>query len=164
MYFNIKEMYWGELALSVFSVGINIVAMINWKKHTKDKKLVINKISPKELIISFLITIVSGVAVYFVLKALNTNQLVLNVVLLTVTLLEYYLTFRRTYLKFVVGFVSLGVYIALWSLALNPANNFALLFVINGSLNVFWYIDGIIVWRKIQKEEAAKNNDLTQSQ
>ena len=156
MYFNIKEMFWGELALSAFSIIINFVAMLQWKKHTKDEKLEIITIKTKEFILSILITLVSSVALYFILKLLNSSQLLLNTIILSITLLEYYYTFRRTYLKFYVGLLSVAIYIVLWNFSINPANNFALMFVINGFLNIFWYIDGICIWKKIQKNEASK--------
>ena len=81
IYFNVKELYWGELATSIVAIGVNFVAMLNWKKNTKEDGLLINKLKAKEIILSFLSTIAICVAIYFFLCTLNTELIILNSIL-----------------------------------------------------------------------------------
>ena len=152
IYFNVKEFYFGEFALSIFAIIINFIALINWKKHTKNNKLEINLLKFPEIIVSFLASAVLAVICYFVLKLFNTELIVLNSLSISIVLLEYYYTFRRTKLKFVAGILSIVVYVLLWINAMSSIRDYAFMFVVNGFLNVIWYADSIIEWHKISKE------------
>ena len=154
IYFNIKEFYFGELATSIASIAINFIAMLQWKKHTKEDKLEINKIKTKEITLSFACTIMLGVALYFILSTVNTELVILNAISFAIILLEYYFTFRRTVWKFVAGIISAIVYILLWIFAMQSITNYALTFVVNGFINIVWYFDGIVKWKKITKSSS----------
>ncbi|MGN1222005.1 MAG: nicotinamide mononucleotide transporter, partial [Christensenellales bacterium] len=135
----------------VASIGINFVAMLQWKKHTIQDKLQINKPKAKEIILSFALSVALIIVLYFLLSAINTELVVLNSISFSVILLEYYFTFRRTVWKFVVGIISAIVYVLLWIFAMHSVTDYALIFVINGLINIIWYFNGIFEWRKILK-------------
>ena len=153
MYFNIKEVYWGEFATSVMSIAINFVAMLQWKKHTSDNKLKINKISALEIVLTTLSMLTIALCLYFLLNALNSELVILNALSFSVIIVEYYLTFRRTVWKYVFGIMSAIVYILLWVFAMQGITDYALIFVVNGILNIVWYVDGIVQWTKLSKNK-----------
>ena len=157
IYFNIKEFYFGEFGLSLFAITINIIAMFNWKKHTNNDKLKINKLKPLEIVISFILSLLLAVICYFVLKLFNTELVILNSLSISFVLLEYYYTFRRTKMKFVAGILSVIVYIFLWSYAVSSIRDYAFMFVLNGLLNIVWYADGIIEWNNLSKNDVENN-------
>lgn len=153
MYFNIKEIYWGEFATSVMSIAINFVAMLQWKKHTSDNKLKINRISALEIVLTTLSMLTIALCLYFLLNALNSELVILNALSFSVIIVEYYLTFRRTVWKYAFGIMSAIVYILLWIFAMQSITDYALIFVVNGFLNIIWYVDGIVQWIKLSKNK-----------
>lgn len=153
IYFNIKEFYFGELTLSIISIVVNLIALFNWKKHTQNEKLIINKINTLEIIFSFFISILLIFISYYILYLLNTQLVLLNSFSIATVLLEYYYTFRRTKLKFVAGILAVIVYILLWFNAMSSIRDYAFMLVIGGFFNIVWYIDGIIEWNRLSKIE-----------
>ena len=153
MYFNIKEVYWGEFATSVMSIAINFVAMLQWKKHTSDNKLKINRISALEIVLTTLSMLTIALCLYFLLNAINSELVILNALSFSVIIVEYYLTFRRTVWKYVFGIISAIVYILLWFFAMQSITDYALIFVVNGFLNIVWYVDGIVQWTKLSNNK-----------
>ena len=157
IYFNVKEFYFGELAMSVMSIVINFVAMLLWKKHTNQNQLEIVKPSLKEIILSFFVTALIILGLYFLLNALDTKLVILNAISFAIIALEYYFTFRRTSWKFIAGIISAIIYILLWIFAMETITSYALIFVVNGFINIVWYIDGIIQWKNISKISNKQN-------
>ena len=74
-----------------------------------------------------------------------------------IIILEYYYTFRRTYWKFVAGIIAAIIYILMWIFAIESIRDYAVMLVVNGFINIVWYIDGIVEWKRITKEKEKEN-------
>ena len=154
IYFNIKEFYFGELMQSISAIVINFIALFTWKKHTnKNNRLQINKISAKEIILSFLVTAIFITGFYFISISIKANLALVNSLSIGFVLLEYYFVFRRTSLKYFAGILGCCFYIVLWGLTMHSLSDYALVFVVNGFLNILWCFDGIAVWKNIKNSQ-----------
>lgn len=92
--------YYGEMITYLgMSAPIALVAMIFWLKNPykgNRSQVRINTIHKKEIILIIIITFIVTVGFYFVLKALNTANLLPSTLSVTTSFLAAYLTFRRS--------------------------------------------------------------------
>jgi nicotinamide mononucleotide transporter PnuC len=118
---SITEGYYGE-AIIYFALmtPITIFSIVSWlrNRNAKNSAIVkVNKVSKKEYLYLGLFTIVGTIGFYFLLKVLNTNELVVSTMSLVSSVVASYLMVRRSSyysLAFVVNDVIL---IILWSIA-----------------------------------------------
>lgn len=149
--------FYGEVIIYIFFMTpINIAMIISWLKNKskQDENIVeVNKVSKKEYIILFIVTLFVTVGFYYLLKALNTSALLISTISLIDSFIATYLLYRRCSnyaLSYIVNDIIL---IGLWSFSLKN-NGIAYLPMIL-SFVVFLVNDiyGFISWKKREKEQ-----------
>ena len=92
--------YYGEMITYLgMTMPMAIFALISWLRHPfngNKAEVRVNSISKKETILMWLITIFITVIFYFLLKHLNTSNIVPSTLSVTTSFLAVYLTFRRS--------------------------------------------------------------------
>ena len=149
--------FYGEVIIYIFFMTpINIAMIISWLKNKskQDENIVeVNKVSKKEYIILFIVTLFVTVGFYYLLKALNTSALLISTISLIDSFIATYLLYRRCSnyaLSYIVNDIIL---IGLWSFSLKN-NGIAYLPMIL-SFIVFLVNDiyGFISWKKREKNQ-----------
>lgn len=156
-YVSYSNSYYGEVIIAMCcTLPLMIIGLINWLKHQDNTNTVIIKeITKKELILVLLSQIVMFFGYYYLLKAFNTNNLLVSTFSVMASVIATYLTARRCEYGFIGYIINDLILIILWSIP-----------VINGELNIIPVlicpvlllindIYGVYNWKRI------KNNQKT---
>ena len=113
--------YYGEMITYLgMSAPIAVLALISWLRNPfagKHSEVRVNHVSIKEHIFLWVLTAGVTAAFYFILKALNTANLIPSTVSVATSFLAAYLTFRRSPLYAVAYAANDIVLIVLWVMA-----------------------------------------------
>ena len=115
-----KVAYYGEMITYVgMSAPMAVWALIAWLRHPyrgKKSEVRVNELRGREWAMLVLITAAVTAAFYFILRALNTANLIPSTVSVTTSFLAVYLTARRSPFYALAYAANDGVLIVLWSL------------------------------------------------
>lgn len=158
--------YYGEMITYLgMSAPIALLAMVFWLKNPYNgnrSEVKINTISKKELGIIAAVTVVVTVAFYFILKALNTANLIPSTISVTTSFLAAYLTFRRSEYYALVYASNDIVLIVLWIMASIENKGYVsvvicfVIFLIN---DMYGYIN----WLRLKKRQAINSQTNNQN-
>ena len=112
--------YWGEMITYLFmSAPIALLATIEWIRHPyKNTDVVeVNKVTKKHIITMCVLATVTTVGFYFVLKALDTPNLLFSTLSVTTSFCAAYLTYLRSPYYGIGYSLNDVVLIVLWVLA-----------------------------------------------
>lgn len=152
-----SQNYFGEVIIfAVIMIPMELFSVFTWlkNKNKQDQDLVqTNKLHKKEIFILIALSIAITISFYFVLRALNTNELIINTISLTANFIGVYLMFRRSKFYALSYFIDDLIAITLWIITI----------VVSGTqfipnlicLVCFAVIDiyGFITWSKNEKKE-----------
>lgn len=130
-------------------------SLITWLKNPyngKKSEVAVNEISKKELIFMSLLTATVTVFFYFVLKKLNTSNLIPSTISVITSFAAVYMTFRRSPLYALCYAANDVVLIILWILASieNPSYfSVVVCFVMFLASDIF----GFVNWQKMRKKQ-----------
>lgn len=152
--------YYGEVIIAMgCTLPLMIVGLINWLKHQDNTNTVIIKeITKKELILVLLSQIVMFFGYYYLLKAFNTNNLLVSTFSVMASIIATYLTARRCEHGFIGFIINDIILIVLWGIP-----------VINGELNIIPVlicpvlllindIYGVYNWKRIKDNQKTLTN------
>lgn len=148
--------YYGEMITYLgMTAPMEIYALYTWIKNpSKEGKNVVkvNKISIKEWGILVLISSLVTIAFYFVLKALNTNNLIISTISVLTSFVAVYLTARRS--KYYALFYAFNdvVLVVMWSLAAME-NLVYIPIAICFSIFIFNDVYGLYNWSRLEKNQ-----------
>ena len=116
---SINQQYYGEaIVYGVIIAPIQVFTIFSWiKNKQKEQTVAINKIHTKEWIYITVVTTISIVGLYFILKVLDTSSLIVSTFSLVFCALANYLLLRRSSyyaLAFVINDIFL---VTLWLIA-----------------------------------------------
>lgn len=147
--------YYGEMITYVFMTApMSIMSMISWIKNPyKDTlEVTVNKINKKQVLILLILSIIVTIVFYFILKALNTANLIFSTISITTSFIAVSLSFLRSP-YYALGYAANDiVLIILWSLAsiqdisYIPMIMCFVMFLVND-------LYGLINWKKMQKKQ-----------
>lgn len=147
--------YYGEMITYVFMTApMSIMSMISWIKNPyKDTlEVTVNKINKKQVLIVLILSIIVTIVFYFILKALNTANLIFSTISITTSFIAVSLSFLRSP-YYALGYATNDiVLIILWSLAsiqdisYIPMIMCFVMFLVND-------LYGLINWKKMQKKQ-----------
>ena len=149
-----KNKYYGEVFINVFMLfPMTIVSLVAWIKNLgKDHVVKVNSIKKTEIIIVFSVALLAFVAFYFILKALETSQLIFSTISIVTSVLATYFQSRRSKYGFLAFLVNDAVLCVLWLFAtLEDIKNIAMLTAV--ALYVISDIYGFIRWGILQKRQ-----------
>ena len=146
--------YYGEMITYLgMTAPMAVMALVTWLKNPfrgNRSQVTVNKIKGREWIIMFLLAAAVTAAFYFILRALNTANLIPSTISVTTSFIAVYLTFRRSPF-YAFGYAANDiVLIVLWVLA--AIENISYLSVIICFV-MFLANDvyGFVNWRKMER-------------
>ena len=153
---SINEKYYGEVFVYIFiMIPLTVCTIITWlKKRNGNSNIVeVNNIKKKEWIILLCFSIIIPFLLYFVLKALNTSQLIISTISIFTSIIASYLLLRRSSYYAIAYILNDLVLILLWSLTIFNGSTQYLPLVV--SLTVYLINDcyGFYRWRKQEKKQ-----------
>ncbi len=155
--------YYGEMITYLgMTTPIAIAALISWIRHpSKESKneVEINELSWKEYLLCLGLGLVVMGAFYFILKALNTNNLIVSTISVFTSFIAAYLTMRRSRFYAIGYALNDIVLITLWVMAMQQNFNY-LATVITSCAFLVNDIYGFINWSRTLKKQ--KQNKLSQ--
>ncbi|MGN1337542.1 MAG: nicotinamide riboside transporter PnuC [Candidatus Coprovivens sp.] len=158
---SISQRYYGEVLIYIFlMMPLHITTIISWLKNksNKDSNVVsVNKLNRKEYMVLGLVTVLVTFMFYFILKLLDTNELIISTISLTASLVASYLMLRRSSNYAIAFVINDIILITLWGIAC--VNDIALLPMVV-TFMVFFVNDiyGFISWKKREKEQYKKES------
>jgi nicotinamide mononucleotide transporter PnuC len=158
---SLSQKYYGEVLIYVFlMMPLHITTIISWIKNKSNKNsniVSINKLNKKEYMVLGLVTVLVTFMFYYILKLLNTNELMISTISLTASLVASYLMLRRSSNYAIAFVINDVILITLWGIAC--FNDIALLPMVV-TFMVFFVNDiyGFISWKKREKEQYKKES------
>ena len=101
-----------------------IIGIVSWFRH-KNKEtdsVEVNKISKKEWIIVAIVFVGIFVGIYYLLKAFNTNELVVSTISVLASLFAIYLQIRRSRFSFRFYMINDIILMVLWGIPVISGN------------------------------------------
>lgn len=151
-----SQKYYGEIIIYIFiMLPLRIVGIILWLKHQnkKDAVITIRKLDKKEWIWTFFSLTITTFGFYFLLRAFNTNQLIISTgSAVTGVFASYFLAIRNKH-GFTFFIINDLVRFILWIIP-SIKGNWSLLPIAITCLIYFMNdLYGLYNWQKIEKEQ-----------
>lgn len=113
--------YYGEMITYLgMTAPMSVIALVSWIRNPYEgnkSEVSINTLGAREVLFSFFLSAVVTIVFYFILKYLNTSNLVPSTISVFTSFLAVYLTFRRSAFYAVAYAANDIVLIVLWSMA-----------------------------------------------
>lgn len=156
-----SQKYYGEaLVYLIVMLPMYIYGIIHWLSN-RDKKdnvvIVRSNLSLKEWCVSGICFIVVAVGAYFVLKVLNTAQLIINCLSFLTILPAVYLLVRRCKWNQVAFLVNDFIVPLLWIFLVVEGDLSFLPMCIYHIFQITYDIYGLVEWIKLEKKQQNKN-------
>lgn len=154
-YDSFINVYYGEVIISMCcTLPLMIVGLVNWIKHQdKDNTVIIKDVSKKELIVLLTSQAILFMGYYYMLKAFNTNNLLISTISIVVSVIASYLTARRSEHGFIGFIINDVVLIGLWGLPIIQGNLSIMTVELCPVLLLINDIYGVYNWRRIKSEQ-----------
>ena len=148
--------YYGEMITYLgMTAPMSAFSLITWIKNPyngKKSEVAVNEISKRELVFMSLLTLTVTVFFYFVLKKLNTANLIPSTISVITSFAAVYMTFRRSPLYALCYAANDVVLIILWILAsIENSSYFSVVvcFVMFLANDIY----GFVNWQKMRKKQ-----------
>lgn len=153
--------YYGELIITAFlTFPIMIIGIISWLRH-QDKEedtVIISSLSKKEITIALLSQLVLFWIYYFILKAFNTDLLVISTMSVVTSVLASYFEARRSELSLFCYIANDLVIITLWLIPI-ISGQIELISILVGPIFILLLINdiyGSYNWRRLKETTKRK--------
>lgn len=150
---SFKNAFYGEMIIYiVIMLPMYVWGIVEWIKHKNNKteSVEVNSIKWQEWLIVSLCAIAIFIGFYFLLKALNTSELVISTLSVVDNVFAVYLLARRSKYGFVSYIVNDLILIVLWGIPVIGGNLLVLAMLINPIVNLVNDSYGVINWTKLQ--------------
>lgn len=157
-----QEQYYGEMITYVgMTMPMAVIALVAWLRNPFDgnkAEVTVNRISQKEALFAFALTLLVTLLFYHLLKAFHTQQLLISTLSVTTSFLAVYLTYRRSP-SFAIAYTANDmVLILLWCLAaLSDRSCLSVVVCFAAFLANDLY--GYFSWRRMAQRQAAQLQD-----
>lgn len=151
--------YYGELLITIFlTFPMMIIGIISWLKHQdKDEDVVIiSSLSKKEIVFAFSSQLILFWVYYFLLKAFNTDLLMISSLSIVTSVLATYFEARRSELSLFCYVANDLILITLWMIPIINGDTSLIYVLIGPMLLLVNDIYGSYNWKRlkdIQKEK-----------
>lgn len=151
--------YYGELIITAFlTFPIMIIGIISWLRH-QDKEedtVIISFLSKKEITIALLSQLVLFWIYYFILKAFNTDLLVISTMSVVTSVLASYFEARRSELSLFCYIANDLVIITLWLIPIISGQIELISVLVGPILLLINDIYGSYNWRRLKNQQKEK--------
>ena len=152
--FNNK--FYGEVIIYLCMMfPMYLIGIVSWFRH-KNKEtdsVEVNKISKKEWSIVAIVFAAIFIGIYFLLKAFNTNELLVSTISVLASLFAIYLQIRRSRFSFSFYMINDVILMVLWGIPVISGNMILLPMVCNPIINFINDGYGFYNWKKLEKEQ-----------
>lgn len=156
---SFNQGYYGELIIRAFlTFPIMIIGIISWLRH-QDKEedtVIISSLSKKEIVITLLSQLVFFWIYYFILKAFNTDLLVLSTISVVTSVLASYFEARRSELSLFCYIANDLVIITLWTIPITNGQIDLISVLVGPILLLINDIYGSYNWKRLKKKQEEK--------
>ena len=151
---SFKNKYYGEVLIyALLMLPMYVIGIITWINH-KNKKtnsVEINSIKKKEwIIVSFVFALVF-VGIYYLLKAFNTNELIVSTISVLASLFAVYLQIRRSRYSFSFYIVNDIILMFLWGIPVVHGSYMLFPMFLNPTINLINDLYGFYNWKKTER-------------
>ena len=150
--------YYGEMITYLgMTAPMAIIALVSWLKNPYNgnrAEVEVNSLSGWEIVLALVLSAIVTTVFYFILKYMNTANLIPSTISVTTSFLAVYLTFRRSPLYAIAYGLNDIVLIVLWSMAAAQDISYLsviICFVMFLANDIYGYIN----WTKIHKRQKA---------
>lgn len=148
--------YYGEMITYLgMTMPMAVFALVSWLRNPYDgnrSEVKVNRISRKEVVFMWILTMVVTILFYFILEYFNTANIVPSTLSVTTSFVAVYLTFRRNPYFAVAYAANDVILIVLWVLASMSDVRYISVVVCFVAF-LFNDIYGFINWRKMEKRQ-----------
>ena len=148
--------YYGEMITYLgMTMPMAVFALVSWLRNPYDgnrSEVKVNRISRKEVVFMWILTMVVTLLFYFILEYFNTANIVPSTLSVTTSFVAVYLTFRRNPYFAVAYAANDVILIVLWVLASMSDVRYISVVVCFVAF-LFNDIYGFINWRKMEKRQ-----------
>ena len=151
---SFKNKYYGEVLIdALLMLPMYVIGIITWinKKKKKTNSVEINSIKKKEwIIVSFVFALVF-VGIYYLLKAFNTNELIVSTISVLASLFAVYLQIRRSKYSFSFYIVNDIILMFLWGIPVVHGSYMLFPMFLNPTINLINDLYGFYNWKKTER-------------
>ena len=151
---SFKNKYYGEVLIyALLMLPMYVIGIITWINHKNEKtnSVEINSIKKKEwIIVSFVFALVF-VGIYYLLKAFNTNELIVSTISVLASLFAVYLQIRRSKYSFSFYIVNDIILMFLWGIPVVRGSFILFPMLLNPTINLINDTYGFYNWKKTEK-------------
>ncbi len=152
--------YYGELIITIFlTFPIMIIGIISWLRN-QDKEedvVIVNTLPRKEIIIALASQLILFWIYYFLLKAFNTDLLVISSISVVTSVLASYFEARRSELSLFCYIANDIVIITLWIIPVIAGETALISVLVGPILLLINDIYGSYNWRRLKEIQKKKN-------
>ena len=151
--------YYGELIITAFlTFPIMIIGIISWLRHQvkEEDTVIISSLSKKEITIALLSQLVLFWIYYFILKAFNTDLLVISTMSVVTSVLASYFEARRSELSLFCYIANDLVIITLWLIPIISGQIELISVLVGPILLLINDIYGSYNWRRLKNQQKEK--------
>ena len=152
------ERYYGEIILSCLIIIIQLFSLFEWKRNQINDRVLINKLSSKEIFISLCCSVGICSVYYVLLYYLKTELPAVNAISTVVYLLGNYYSFRRSVLQFYCWVGYEITFMSLWIVSATHGEMGSIIFLIGAVSELVYAIYGIFNWSEINKQQQLIEN------
>lgn len=152
--------YYGELIITIFlTFPIMIIGIISWLRNQdkEDDVVIVNTLPRKEIIIALASQLILFWIYYFLLKAFNTDLLVISSISVVTSVLASYFEARRSELSLFCYIANDIVIITLWIIPVIAGETALISVLVGPILLLINDIYGSYNWKKLKEVQKKKN-------
>lgn len=159
----ITNFYYGEIVSLGIVFVLNIFCLISWIKNQKNNVIKVNNLSTLEYLLSLLSISIFAIGLFFVLKLINTSNLVISTITTSISVLGWYYYTRRSAYAYVVFLLADFCVCILWSIPILQGKIDNIPIVISSLIFICLDLIGLFNWTKIQKiqQKSLKKKQIT---
>ena len=151
---SFKNKYYGEVLIyALVMLPMYIIGIFTWINHKNEKtnSVEINSIEKKEWVIVSIVFALVFVGIYYLLKAFNTNELVVSTISVLASLFAVYLQIRRSKYSFSFYMVNDIILMFLWGIPVIRGSYILFPMLLNPIINFINDMYGFYNWKKTEK-------------
>ena len=151
---SFKNKYYGEVLIyALVMLPMYIIGIFTWINHKNEKtnSVEINSIEKKEWGIVSIVFALVFVGIYYLLKAFNTNELVVSTISVLASLFAVYLQIRRSKYSFSFYMVNDIILMFLWGIPVIRGSYILFPMLLNPIINFINDMYGFYNWKKTEK-------------
>lgn len=151
---SFKNGFYGEVLIYLLiMLPMYVMGIISWVRNQNEKTntVEVNEIKSKEWILVSISSVICFVAIYYLLRYFNTNELFISSLSVVDSLFAVYLQVRRSKYTFYFYVINDFILITLWGIPIVNGNLALIAMLLNPVINLVNDIYGIISWKRLEK-------------